>query len=170
MHRVTTSLLGKACRLFMEQAFPGGPETIPEKRRVYYDLPLDRPVADFIPPAPAAEGICQVLPAEGGGFRGFAFRLGSANFPHLKLKLQLIDYDHTTVWVFMVDTHDAFSREQAKPPLDHPDALAWLKLQAQNRELKERIELALEKAGLTTFNSLLRRDLLRATSPVEPTG
>ncbi len=158
MNCVTTAMLARACRTFMELAYPGGPACIPEKKRLYYDLPVERPVEEFLPPAAAAE-ICQAIPAEGGGLRGWAFRLGSAQFPHLKLKMQKIDYNHGTVWVFMVDTHDAYSKNSARPPADHPDEAAWTALQTANRQLKEQIERALEAAGLTTFPSLLRRDL-----------
>ena len=153
MDQVSNVLLGQACRTFLRLAYPGGPQSIPEKKRIYYDLPLDRPVTDFLPPAPAAEGICQELCGE-DGIRGYAFRLGSAHFDHLKLKVQLIDYNHASTWVFMVDTHDAMPL-----PAGHPDAPAWKNLQATNRTLKEIIEHTLEKEGLVTFNSLLRCDL-----------
>jgi hypothetical protein len=159
MREVSSELLGRACHVFMKLAYPDGPESIPAKKQLYYQLPADRPVAEFLPPAPAAQEICQAICGPGDGVRGWAFRLGSANFPHLKLKLQLIDYNNDTTWVFMVDTHDAFSRESPQPPASHPDAQAWQALQAANRDLKEKIENALEKEGLVTFKSLLRTDL-----------
>jgi hypothetical protein len=162
MDQVSNVLLGQACRTFLRLAYPGGQNSIPAKKRVYYDLPLDRPVTDFLPPA-AAEDVCQVLPGAGEGIRGYAFRLGSAHFPHLKLKVQLIDYDQTTTWVFMVDTHDAMHL-----PPGHPDTQAWKGLQSTNRTLKEIIEQALEKEGLVTFNSLLRCDLNKNTNNGEP--
>jgi hypothetical protein len=159
MDQVSNVLLGQACRTFMRLAYPAGPETIPAKKRIYYDLPLNRPIEDFLPPAPAAQEIGQALPGAGEGVRGYAFRLGSAHFPHLKLKVQLIDYNNATTWVFMVDTHDAMPL-----PAGHPDAQAWKSLQQTNRILKEIIEQALEKEGLTTFNSLLRGDLKKDSS------
>lgn len=168
MNGVTTAMLARACHTFLKLAYPGGPETIPAKRRIYFDLPVDEPVSNFLPPAPVAREICQVLPAQGGGVRGFAFRLGSAHFPNLKLKLQMIDYDNSTVWVFMVDTHDLFSRESHQPPPGHPEASAWKELQNANRELKEQIEVAMEREGLVTFNSLLLGDLAKDLPRVEP--
>ena len=158
MDQVSSVLLGQACRTFLRLAYPGGPHTIPAKKRIYYDLPLDRPVTNFLPPA-APDDICQALPGAGEGVRGYAFRLGSAHFDHLKLKVQLIDYNHTTTWVFMVDTHDAMPL-----PAGHPDAQAWKTIQAANRTMKEIIEQALEKEGLVTFNSLLRCDLKKNTN------
>jgi hypothetical protein len=158
MHRLTAEFLSRACRTFLRLAYPDGPESIPPKKRVYYNLPDQRPVEEFLPPAAPAD-VCQVIAAEGGGLRGFAFRLGSAHFPHLKLKLQLIDHNHATLWVCTVDTHDAYSKDSIRPPASHPDADAWTDLQRKNRQLKERIEAALEHEGLVTFNTLLRRDL-----------
>ena len=95
-----------------------------------------------------------MLSATGGGTRGYAFRLGSAAFPHLKL--QVVDYDRSGVLVFGVDTHDAFLPNL---PADHPDTLAWKVLQEGNRKLKEQIERAWEREGLMTFNRLLREGL-----------
>jgi hypothetical protein len=159
MQQIDIGQLRRACRIFLDSAYPGGPETIPVKKRVYYDLPADSAVADFLPPAPAAEEVCQALSVAGKGVRGYALRLGSAHFAHLKLKLQLVDSHDATAWVYLVDTHDAFSRDSAQPPPAHPDAEGWAALQAANRDLKERIEKAFEAAGLTTFNSLLRGGL-----------
>lgn len=169
MESLSAETLARGCNIFMTLAYPSGISTVPDKKKPYYSIPLDCRVNDYLPPAPAAEGICQVLNAPGGGVRGFAFRLGSQCFPHLKLKVQFIDYVNVTAWVFMVDTHDAFSRSSFHPPADHPDAKAWRELQKKNRELKEKIESRFEQEGLETFNSLLRRDLERWKSGVGPT-
>lgn len=154
MNGLTSDLLGRACRIFLELAYPGGKETIPVRKRPYFHLSAEQPVDAFLPPAPAANGIGQVLPAPGGRSRGYSFRLGSSTFPHLKL--QVIDYENGSALVFTVDTHDAFC-----PGLtaDHPDAPMWRALQEGNRKLKEQIEHAWETAGLTTFHALLREGL-----------
>lgn len=165
MGNLTTELLARACQIFMTIAYPAGLDSVPVKKKPYFDISLDRPVTDYLPPAPLAEGVCEALPAPGGGIRGYAFRLGSAHFPHLKLKMQLVDYDNAS-WVCMVDTHDAFSRSSFHPPAEHPDAKAWRDMQRLNRQLKERIEGQLEREGLETFNSLLRKDLERWKAPV----
>lgn len=159
MDNLTPELLARACHVFMTLAYPGGAAAVPAKKKPYYDIPGDRPIHEYLTPAPIAEGICQPLSVPGGGVRGFALRLGSTHFPHLKLKMQLIDYDGSTRWVFMVDTHDAFSPTSFHPPPDHPDAKAWRELQIMNRQLKEQIEARFEKEGVLTFNGLLRKDL-----------
>lgn len=159
MHRLTTQLVGRACRLFMDLAYPGGPETMPPAKRIYHDLPDGEPMSKFLPPAPAAVGVCQVVPPGETCRVGYAFRLGSAHFPNLKLSILLVEEGHDSTWVYMVDTHDAFSQLRFHPPTDHPDAAAWLALQATNRRLKEQIETALEDAGFVTFAALLKREL-----------
>lgn len=154
---LTTFQLGLACRIFLHLAYPEGSETIPVKKRVYLDLPQDQPVEDFLAPNVGQE-ICQAI-QQGNEVRGYALRLGSKHFPHLKLKVQQMDHNSSTTWIFTVDTHDAFSKASFTPPEDHPDAQAWLTLQRTNRELKEQIEKAWQEVGITTFNSLLRSDL-----------
>jgi hypothetical protein len=37
-------------------------------------------------------------------------RLGSAHFPHLKLRVEKMHDRQIARWVFMVDTHDKFPR------------------------------------------------------------
>jgi len=157
MKGLTSAVLGRACRIFLQLAYPAGVETIPAKRRVYLGLTTGEPLEEFLPPAPAAAGICQVLAPSGGRSRGYAFRLGSATFPHLKL--QVVDYDNGSALVFTVDTHDAFLPGMNP---DHPDAQAWRSLQESNRKLKEQIERAWEREGFTTFHTLLRDGLEKA--------
>jgi hypothetical protein len=145
--------------MFMELAYPGGPATIPPKKRAYFTIDPDRPLTDYLPPAPDAAGIAQDMAARKAGPCGYEFRLGSAHFPHMKLRVQAMENHNEPIWVWTVDTHDAFSRTSVQPPPDHPDAAAWLALQDANRRLKDRIEEELEQAGFPTFKSLLRGDL-----------
>src|SRR5262249_10652093 len=106
MQQLTTALLGRACRIFMEIAYPDGPQSIPAKKLAYFNLPPDQPVSAFLPPAACAAGVCQEFLGDNGVPCGFAFRLGSSGFAHLKLRLQLLNQNSHSVWVFMVDTHD----------------------------------------------------------------
>ena len=159
MAELNPALLSQACRLFMDLAYPGGPATIPVKKRFYYALDPARPLSECLPPAPAAVGIVQELAARKDGPRGYELRLGSACFPHLKLRVLLMEHRGEAVWIFTVDTHDAFSRTSVQPPPDHPECPQWLALQETNRQLKDRIEDEFEQAGLVTFKSMLRSDL-----------
>jgi hypothetical protein len=159
MTELCTALLRQACRIFMDLAYPAGTTTIPLKKRAYYEIDPERPLADYLPPAPLAGGVAQNLSTGKRGIRGYEFRLGSAHFPHFKLRVQLMEHRDGPVWLFTVDTHDSFSRTSIQPPPDHPDAPQWLALQDANRDLKDRIEHEFEQAGMLTFKSLLRGDL-----------
>lgn len=141
----SSTLLCRACRTFLQLAYPEGELTIPAPKRVFWDLRPDSLATMLIPP------LCQPLTTAKADYRGYAIRLGSAAFPHLKL--QMLEND-AGICVFSVDTHDAL-----RLPADHPEAAQWTKLQTVNRILKQRIEQAWEAEGLTTFNSMLRQDL-----------
>jgi hypothetical protein len=168
MQQLTTLALGQACRIFMALAYPEGLSSIPAQKRLYFDLPADQPVTAFLPPAACAVGVGQELRGETGTPCGYDLRLGSAGFAHLKLRLQLVKLNSHSTWVYMVDTHDAFSKESRVPPQNHPDAKQWLAMQNANRVLKEKIEAAFEQDGLATLNSLLREELREQAEPARP--
>jgi hypothetical protein len=146
---LTTSLLGQASRTFLTLAYPGGPGTIPPNRRPFLNPAPDQPVELLLAPP-----LCEVLRTSEGDLRGYAFRLGSACYPHLKL--QVVRHDQGDAWIFSVDTHDALRLDA-----NHPDACGWKGLQIANRQLKEQIEHAWEAEGLLTFNGLLRQELAK---------
>jgi hypothetical protein len=153
---LTTQLLSQACRTFLSLAYPEGPDTIPEPRRIYWDMAPEQPLSNFMLPTPQCVGICKNILSPSGEVLSMEFRLGSVHFKHLKMRIQEIANNGQPTLVFMVDTHDAFSSQNRTPPADHPDAPAWRVLQDANRQLKERIEAAWESQGLATSNSLLR--------------
>jgi len=159
MQPLTTDLIGQACRIFLSLAYPDGDTAIPPRKRHLLQLPPGVPMLDHLDADQVTRDCCQVIPGKAGGARALLLRLGCCHYPNLKLKANLIDDDRQSVWLFSVDTHDAFSSTSFLPPADHPDAAAWLKMQAANVALKEKIEAAWDKAGLLTFNGLLRRDL-----------
>jgi hypothetical protein len=154
MPTLDTARLALACRVFLATAYPGAPASLPANKLPYWDMAHDHAVDAYLTPAPLAVGICHPL-----GNNGYSFRLGSAHYANLKLKVQWVEADSASSWVFAVDTHDAFSATRMQPPPDHPDAAAWFNLQAANQALKERIETAWEAAGLLTLQRLLRQDL-----------
>jgi hypothetical protein len=146
MRGLTTDLLGLACRIFLEKAYPEGTHCLSPSRSAFLHLTPDQSFDSLLCPP-----VCQALHTETGDLRGYTFRLGSACYPHLKL--QVTDQEGWNC-VFSVDTHD-----QLCLPPNHPDAARWAALQIANRQLKEQIERAWEAAGLLTFNGLLRREL-----------
>jgi len=162
MNGLTTELLSQACRIFLNLAYPAGEQSIPEKKRAYLNISPDVALTSFLPPAPAAHGLCQTIKADDGSARGYAFRLGSAHFPHLKL--QVTDYNHGAACVFQVDTH-VRGKASCAPTEGSPDHVAWTTLQKTNRQLKEQIERAWENEGLWTFNRLLRIGLDTPSPP-----
>lgn len=155
MEPLTTKSLGEACRVFLTLAYPDGVDTIPSNKRPYLEMAADRPIEDFLSPAPAALGVCQCLTRR--GLNGYEFRLGSARYPHLKLRVQIVDSHGESLWVYSVDTHDGF--HQATQFMSPEEALAWRELVDGNRQLKHDIEEDLARAGLLTPVLLLRIDL-----------
>src|SRR5437660_3695892 len=165
MHRLTTDLISQACRVFLPLAYPGGEAAIPARKRPLLELPPGQEILSHLAGDPAVRESCQVVSAKGGGVRALLVRLGCAHFPHLKLKAQLLAHEQGDLWLFSVDTHDAFSSSSFLPPPGHPDAAKWQQLQCANAALKQCIEAAWEQAGLMTFNALLRRDLDQSGPP-----
>jgi hypothetical protein len=154
--------LAQACRLFIAHAYPDGRDTISDDKRPYCNIPTDGEIADYLPPAPQAVRICQDLSKLKAGVPGYEFRLGSAEHPHLKLRIQQMDLHGQHVWVYSVDTHDHFF--QATHGMSADEAQAWKHLVESNRLLKYRIEEALAEAGYLTPVSLLRIDLNAPTA------
>jgi hypothetical protein len=146
MNELTIEPLGKACRIFLNLAYPGGAQTIPAAKRAYLDLTPEAELPPLLGPP-----VGQVLKTPDGQVRGYALRLGSTHFPHLKL--QVVRCGDGGPWVFAVDTHDTVALEPG-----HPDTERWREIQTANRHCKEAIERALEKEGLLTFHGLLRRE------------
>src|SRR5262245_8742767 len=147
MTGLTRALVVQACRIFLAHAYPNGPDTIPSAKRPYLGLDERLPLASLLVPP-----VCEELRGASGAVRGYALRLGSVTYPHLKM--QMIDCDQRGTWVFAVDTHD---QVQVTPGL--PDAVQLAEVQAMNRLFKAEIEQAWEAAGLLTFNQLLRQEL-----------
>jgi hypothetical protein len=152
MEGLTTELLGRACRIYLELAYPDGEACIPVKKRLYWDIAPEDPLERYLSPQVGPE-LCQKIGKVTGCKPGFAFRLGCTHFPHLKLQAVW----SSRGWVFGVDTHDHFVASGL--PESSPEAQAWRLVLEANRQLKEQIELAFANAGLTTFHTLLRADL-----------
>ena len=148
-------LLSRACRIFLALSYPIGTDAIPAIKRPYLAIAPDQPLGPLLAPP-----VCQALPAVGGGIRGYAFRLGSSIYPHLKLQAVCTTDGR---WVFAVDTHDVL-----RLPPGSPDEEGLARLQAANRRLKEEIERAWEADGLLTLNALLRHAVGSKNPPGSP--
>jgi hypothetical protein len=159
---LSTQDLAPACRIFLSIAYPDGPATIPPQKRAYEDIGPAADVASYLPPSKNALGVCKDLTKSKVGLQGYEFRLGSATFPHLKLRIQVMDFHGKEVWVYSVDTHDQFHHASQHPTEE--EAVRWRSITEQNRKAKYEIEVALASAGFLTPKHLLRLDL---TSPIE---
>lgn len=158
MEPLSSLELACVCRIFMDLAYPGGPDTIPVGKRPYYDINTDGPISDMLPPMPIAVGVCRDLSQKTGG-QSYEFRLGSVNYPHLKLRVQIVAFHDRPVRVYSVDTHDGFFQAQYHST---EEAEIWRLMVEQNRVLKHQIEEALGCAGYLTSKQLLQLDLLPA--------
>jgi hypothetical protein len=154
---LTIQDLARACRIFMEAAYPEGIDTIPANKRPYYDIDLHRSVNDYLLPAAIAAGVCQSLPPQNNGLQGHELRLGSAKYPHMKLRIQAVEFRSRTVWVYSVNTHDGF--QQVTRYLSAVEAEAWRCLVEHNRNLKSQIENAFKAAKLLTPMHILELGL-----------
>ena len=83
MTGLTTDSLGEACRIFLGLAYPGGPDTVPDKRRLYAELPPGHDLAEYHARHPFPPASFEVVKDPDGSIRGYAVRLGSAHFPDL---------------------------------------------------------------------------------------
>jgi CheY-like chemotaxis protein len=77
------------------------------------------------------------------GLKRYTLRLGNRRYPFMKFVVQ--EFLVNGEYFFSVDTHD---RLEVRP--GSPDYEEWEKLKAWNRELKARIELDWDAAGLPT--------------------
>jgi hypothetical protein len=149
MKGLTTGQVSRACQIYMNLAYPDGESSVPPAKHGFLNISPEQKLEELLVPPH-----CQTLTGMGGRFRGYSLRLGSASYPHLKLKMELPDKGAGHHWVFGVDTHDDWCLDPC-----HPDAPALQRLKKLNQQLKEKIERAWEEAGVLTFNGLLREAL-----------
>ncbi len=163
MDGLTSQELARACRIFMDLAYPDGPESIPANKRPYYHIDPNQPLEHFVPPAAMAIAVCEDLAHHSDRLHGYAFRLGSAAYPHLKLRIQFMDFHQRAVRVYAVDTHDGVVQTQQHT--DEEAAIWRAKIQG-NRILKHEVEESLGSTGYLTQKHLLQLDL---ETPMKPT-
>jgi len=116
--------------------------------RLAYDNPADRErrAVRFDPGLPVAEALNR-FEREGEGSAAYTLRLGSRQYPHMKLALWEAYFRDE--FVFAVDRHDGV--DLALPPADLE---AWLSVKSDNYRTKAAIEEAWRTAGLPTLRGL----------------
>lgn len=154
MHSLPAEVLSLAFQAFADKAYPEGLHVAPGwKRERFARLLCPASLPDVLPPSPLARGFCEIA-CRGDGF---AFRVGSVRFPHLKLVAASLDFGRRPLWVFGVDTHDRMLKDAVA--MSAADAEAWFALQTDNSRLKREIETAWDALGIPTHLALLREEL-----------
>jgi hypothetical protein len=138
----TPGQLRQAIELYLAVAYPGGPP--PSAARLW---PSGDDAAAWLM-SEATERTPPDAPLE--VVRSFSVRLGNWQYPHMKLRISRPPRDD--VFIFTVDSHDAF----LQAPAGTPDFDALEELKRHNNELASRIAQAWDKANLPTEKNYLR--------------
>jgi len=88
--------------------------------------------------------------------RSFALRIGNSAYPHMKLRLSRPPRD--SVFLFSVDSHDAFLHAEA----DSPDSQGLERLKQHNAGVAAAVNAAWDAAGLATEPKYLRKKIEQA--------
>jgi hypothetical protein len=131
--------------------FAYGPDVPPGVRKLL-------PPEQFEPAEWLMTGPAERDPADApaGAVRSFVLRLGNTQYPHMKLRISRPPRDN--VFLFSVDSHDAFLRA----PAGSSDFLALEALKAHNARLASQITAAWDAHGLPTERNYLRQKIEQA--------
>jgi len=88
--------------------------------------------------------------------RSFYLRLGSADYPHMKLRIARSPKDN--IFLFSVDCHDAF----LQAPSGSSEKKALAKLKDCNARIAKKVESAWDQVGLPTHQAFLRQKIAQA--------
>ena len=149
---ISFDMVREAIAVFLSCAYPSG--KLPEVVRRRIGLDGTRPVAELLNGPPFERYVaeapfhCTV----------YALRLGSADYPHLKMEIR--PFPNRCGFVFWVNTHDQFFT----PDEQYAEADRWRQLLQRNRELKQAIERAWAVRKLPTFTTAMQESL----NPAEP--
>jgi len=140
----------QAVELYLARAYEGGPIPQAAERRL--------PPAQFDPAEWLMGEAAERDPADApiGAVRSFVLRLGNTQYPHMKLRISRPPRD--PVFLFSVDSHDAFLK--AAP--DSPDFEALEALKQHNASLVAAIAGDWDAAGLPTERNYLRQKIQQA--------
>jgi hypothetical protein len=148
MRTLPIDSLRRACRIYLEHAYPAGYEALPANCRPFWDLD----------PSLTIEEVCVLMPPLGKRLinpPGLSIRLGCVHFRYMKLTTLKFTAAETPLWVFGVDTHDGIFI----PSDDSPDHSSWQNLVRLNRLLKEKIESAWSEQNILIHTTMLRQEL-----------
>lgn len=138
------ALLAQAVRIYLARAYCDAP--IPENRRHFVDVPDWAPLDTWL----KLKGTERLTGLAGDGQGGYAFRVGNAWYPHMKITIR--PYGRPPGFVFGVDTHD-----EVPMPENDAEARALRQLKSRNQELARAVEAEWEGSGLPTSNGVLRK-------------
>jgi len=145
----TSEQLREAIRLYVEKAYGQEPPAAMRKLVPPEDFrPADWLMEDQVERDPSGAPLQAV--------RSFALRLGNRHYPHMKLRLSRPPRD--AIYLFSVDSHDAF----LQAPPGSPDFAALEQLKKQNAVLSSRILEAWDQANLPTEKNYLRLKIRQA--------
>ncbi len=135
---LTVGDLGRGLDIYRMLAWPNGGGPRLDTSRIEAASSLEQ----------ALEGFERGDPGDDPDSRRYTLRLGNERYPFMKFVLQ----EHLVAEEFFlsVDTHDNLAVRA-----DAPDYDRWEALKRFNRELKDRIEEAWDRAGLPTHHDLL---------------
>src|SRR5262245_43050447 len=145
--RITWELLREAVDAYLQLAYPSAPIPVAVQKRLVWDE--QRPVLEALAAAPfenypaKAPFPCIV----------HALRLGSADYPNLKLEIR--PFPCKLGFVFWVNTHDEFVPVNSSLP----DAEGWAQVVRRNRGLEKAVERPWAAPRLPTFTSTMQDEL-----------
>ena len=125
MFDLSFDTLREAIDIFLRVAYPTGEIPAAVRKRIALDPSLL--IAELL------DGL-QFERYVSEGSTVYALRLGSVNYPHLKMEIR--PFSGHAGFVFWVNTHDQFFTPDARCR----DADRWRELVERNRELKQSIE------------------------------
>ena len=144
-HKPSPQTVWRAIEIYVQHAYDGPP---PSAVRARIDTLHQLPPADFYD-NPILE------PDSARPPRRYTIRLGNSIYPHMKLAIARTPDGRG--YLFHVDTHD----EHCRPEQGSRETKAFHQLMNANSQVAQRIENAWAEAGLPTFKTYLRDDLLR---------
>ena len=146
-----------AIRVYLLHAYGGRcPPAVEKLLPPDDDDPVDWLMSDAVERDPAGAPL--------GNVRSFALRLGNEVYPHMKLRLSRPPKDR--VFLFSVDSHDAF----LNAPPDSKDQKMLEDLKRHNAAVSAAVQAQWEKEGLPTERGYLRGKIreARGQSPTSP--